>query len=398
LIAAETLTNIRTVAMLHSEQTVLKDFKQALKNHHKPDPKLAAIRGASYAFSQSMLFFAYAAAFRMGIYLVSEQGQNFTDIYKVMMAMVFGAMALGQNSSIAPDYAEAKVSANRIFSLFDRVPKIDVRNKNGRKEIQKGELDLKMVDFTYPLRKEVQVLKAVSYAIEENKTVALVGQSGCGKSTMFQLFQRFYDYDSGEISIDETTLSKNNLSALRHNYGLVQQEPVLFNRSIADNIRYGLVDTMPINMDPENAESYNEQQNFSNHVPISEVIFAAKMANAHNFIEQLPDKYETIVNEKLSGGQKQRVAIARALIRKPKILLLDEATSALDTESEKLVMEALESARKDRTAVIIAHRLATVRTADVIVVIDNGQVVEQGGHHELLERKGVYFNLVQAQL
>merc|ERR1712079_734157 len=144
-------------------------------------------------------------------------------------------MALGQNSSIAPDYAEAKVSANRIFSLFDRVPKIDVRNKNGRKEIQKGELDLKMVDFTYPLRKEVQVLKAVSYAIEENKTVALVGQSGCGKSTMFQLFQRFYDYDSGEISIDETTLSKNNLSALRHNYGLVQQEPVLFNRSIADN-------------------------------------------------------------------------------------------------------------------------------------------------------------------
>ena len=229
-------------------------------------------------------------------------------------------------------------------------------------------------------------------SVKPGQTIALVGPSGCGKSTIIKLLLRIYEC-SGSVSIllrvayyqfnilqillDETNIKDLNLQWLRNQIGVVSQEPVLFNVSIAENISYG----------KEGAT-------------MDDIQTAAKTANAHNFISELPDGYDTLVGEggiQLSGGQKQRVAIARALVRDPKILLLDEATSALDTESEKVVQDALDKARKGRTTIIIAHRLSTIQTADVIVGIDNGHVVEMGSHSELMKKEGLYYQLVLSQ-
>ncbi|GFS68458.1 ATP-dependent translocase ABCB1 [Nephila pilipes] len=211
--------------------------------------------------------------------------------------------------------------------------------------------------------------------IESGKTVALVGSSGCGKSTCIQLIERFYDTDSGNILLDDVNIKDINVRNLRSHIGLVFQEPVLFSCSIAENIAYGN------NFEP---------------VDMNEVIAAARKANIHQFIASLPQGYATTVGTKgtqLSGGQKQRVAIARALLRDPKILLLDEATSALDTESEHIVQEALDNARNGRTCIIIAHRLTTIQTADFIIVVHKGRVVERGTHQDLLKMKGYYYKL-----
>lgn len=205
-----------------------------------------------------------------------------------------------------------------------------------------------------------------------------MGPSGSGKSTCIQLLQRFYDIDDGAVAIDRTDIRDYDLKWLRGQIGLVSQEPVLFSGTIAENIRFG-------NLSASDAE----------------VQSAAKLANAHNFIRELADGYDTEVGERgvqLSGGQKQRIAIARAVLKDPTILLLDEATSALDAESEHLVQEALEKLMKGRTTIIVAHRLTTVRNADKICVLKNGDVVEQGTHDELLARQGLYATLVKRQL
>jgi ABC-type multidrug transport system fused ATPase/permease subunit len=176
-----------------------------------------------------MLFFAYAAAFRLGSQLVVTTDLTFPDMFKVMSAMVFGAMAIGQNQSIVPDYAEAKEAANRIFLLFSKIPKIDSFNKtDGFKGLKQAKITASKVEFTYPSRQFFQVLKGIDLSVYKNKTVALVGQSGCGKSTMFGMFQRFYDYDSGRVDVGNVEIPKRNVADLRHHYGLVQQEPVLF--------------------------------------------------------------------------------------------------------------------------------------------------------------------------
>ncbi|RWS28396.1 multidrug resistance protein 3-like protein, partial [Leptotrombidium deliense] len=211
------------------------------------------------------------------------------------------------------------------------------------------------------------------------ETVALVGSSGCGKSTVIQLLQRFYDCDRGDVLIDNTNISALNLSWLRSKIGFVQQEPTLFSYSILENIAYG---------------------DSTRQIPLEEIVEAAKKANIHTFVESLPLGYQTSVGDKgsqLSGGQKQRIAIARALIRDPSILLLDEATSALDSESEKIVQDALNEAMKGRTCVVIAHRLSTIQNADKIVVLRDGKVIEQGNHKSLLATKGAYFELLNHQ-
>jgi ATP-binding cassette subfamily B (MDR/TAP) protein 1 len=231
--------------------------------------------------------------------------------------------------------------------------------------------------FTYPTRSDVQVLNGLSLEIPAGKTVALVGQSGCGKSSTIQLIQRFYDPIDGKITLDGKDIKKLNVGWLRRQIGLVGQEPVLFTGSIAENIRHGKPDAT-----------------------LDEIINAAKASNAHEFIDLFPDKYDTQVGEKgaqMSGGQKQRIAIARAIIKNPSILLLDEATSALDSESEKIVQDALNNLMKGRTTVVVAHRLSTIKDADIIAVIDKGVVVEKGTHNELIEKGGHYFSLVKAQ-
>ena len=242
-----------------------------------------------------------------------------------------------------------------------------------------GKVQMERVHFSYPTRRDVAVLRGFSTTIQPGKTVAFVGQSGCGKSTCIQLLERFYDPDSGAIHIDDRDVKSLDTKSFRSHLGIVSQEVVLFNRTISENIAYG---------------------DLTRSVGIDEIITASKKSNIHNFILSLPLGYDTIVGQKgnqLSGGQKQRVAIARALVRNPKILLLDEATSALDSESEKLVQEALDSASQGRTCITIAHRLNTIQNADHIVVLDRGQVHEQGKHDDLLQLKGIYYDLWTVQ-
>ncbi|CAF3758957.1 unnamed protein product [Rotaria sp. Silwood1] len=240
-----------------------------------------------------------------------------------------------------------------------------------------GDIHFSNVYFSYPSRSDVPILNNLSFHIKCGQTVALVGSSGSGKSTCVQLLQRFYDSQLGSVLIDGKQINQYNLKWLRKHIGVVNQEPVLFHTTIRENILLG------------SDSATNEQ--------IYEV---AKMANAHDFIMQLPNKYETLVGERgaaLSGGQKQRIAIARALLRDPKILLLDEATSALDYESEKIVQKALDRVAQGRTTLIIAHRLSTIRNADKIIVMQQGEIVEEGDHDSLMKAQGIYFDLVKQQ-
>jgi len=301
-------------------------------------------------------------------------------MFKVILSTVFGAMIAGQIASMAPDYLAAKVSAARCFAILDHEPEIDSYSTEGKKlDNVNGNISFQDVAFNYPNRPDVTVLKSLSFNIKSGQKIALVGSSGCGKSTSIGLLERFYNPKEGRISIDGHEVKSFNLKWLRQQLGLVSQEPVLFARSIRDNIVYGL----------------------DRQVSDEEITKVCQNANVHSFVHSLPMGYDTLVGDKgtlISGGQKQRIAIARALIRDPKIMLLDEATSALDSESEKIVQNALDVAMEGRTSIIIAHRLSTIQNSDVICVIQDGGVVEMGTHQELIAKKGAYYNLNQAQL
>ena len=270
----------------------------------------------------------------------------------------------------------ALLAAARIFNLLDRKPEIDTDPNRGDKLNQiEGNVNFTDGDFSYPARKDIQILNKLNLSIQKGQKIALVGESGCGKSTILQLIQRLYDLNKGDLELEGQNISSLSVPSVRSRLGIVSQEPVLFDRTIRENIQYG----------------DNQRK-----VSMEEVVEAARKANIHEFIAALPQGYETKVGvhgSQLSGGQKQRVAIARVLTRDPKILLLDEATSALDTESERVVQDALERAQASRTCITIAHRLTTIKSADRIFVIDRGQVVECGSHGELMQKRGSYFNL-----
>ncbi|CAF4005725.1 unnamed protein product [Rotaria sordida] len=269
----------------------------------------------------------------------------------------------------------ASVSAGKTFiDLFDRKSAIDNTSTEGKQLVDfRGEIKFDQVKFVYPTRPTSIILNKFLLNIKPSQRVALVGASGCGKSTAIQLLERFYDVTSGQILLDGIDIRQLNLHWVRSQFGLVSQEPVLFDLTIAENIAYGL----------EN-------------VSMEDIINAASRANIHRFIEQLPQGYETKVGMKgsfLSGGEKQRIAIARVLLRRPKVLLLDEATSAMDTHNEQVVQEALEQAQTEdlsRTSLMIAHRLSTIRSCDLICALDKGHIVESGTHTELTQRRGTY--------
>ncbi|KAL5007363.1 hypothetical protein ScPMuIL_016169 [Solemya velum] len=382
-VAVESIENMRVVASLSLEERIHARYVGQLTGPYHASLKKAHAVGIGFSISQAVIYFAYAASFYLGAYLIEQGEMDYVAVFKVFSVIVFGAMGLGQASSFAPDASKAQVSANEIFYLLELEPSIDSESTEGKKMAEgsfTSALTFKDVKFRYPTRPEVQVLKGLNISVKPGETLALVGTSGCGKSTTVQLIERFYDTEEGHVMMGTEDVKDLNLQWLRSQIGLVSQEPILFGTSIAENIAYG-----------DNTRT----------VPIDEIVAAARKANIHSFIQSLPLGYETDCGDKgtqLSGGQKQRVAIARALVRNPKILLLDEATSALDTESEKVVQAALDEARVGRTCVVVAHRLSTIQNADRICVIRNGIVTEEGKHAELMANKDFYYKLNMAQL
>ncbi|KAM4688619.1 ATP-binding cassette sub-family B member 5-like [Discoglossus pictus] len=379
-IATEVVSNIRTVVSLTREKTFVEAYNESLQKPYRNAQRKSQVYGIYFAFSQSFILFSYAACYRFGAYLIQVGRMNIEELFLVFSILAYAAIYLGQTLSFAPDYAKAKSAASHLFALFESQPTIDTYSQHGQKpDTFQGNIEFSNVVFSYPSRPDVSVLQDLSVKIISGQTVAFVGCSGCGKSTSVQLIQRFYDPCQGEVLFDGVDVKALNIQWLRAQVGIVSQEPELFDCSIAENIAYG-----------DNSRT----------VSMDEIQRAAKAANIHSFIQTLPENYDTPVGGKgtqLSGGQKQRIAIARAIIRAPKVLLLDEATSALDNESEKVVQQALDEARKGRTCIMIAHRLSTVQNADIIVVMKNGKIIEHGSHQQLLARRGVYLNLVNAQ-
>uniref|UniRef100_A0A8C9WE03 ATP-binding cassette, sub-family B (MDR/TAP), member 11a n=1 Tax=Scleropages formosus TaxID=113540 RepID=A0A8C9WE03_SCLFO len=376
-VSSEALSNIRTIAGLAKESVFVDLYEKQLETPYQAAKKKAIVYGISFGFAQCVIFMAFAASFRFGAYLVTSEGLHYMMVFRVISAVVISGTALGRASSFTPSYAKAKIAAAQLFKLLDRVPKISLSLTEGIKwDSFKGEVEFINCKFTYPTRPDIQVLNGLVVSVKPGETLAFVGSSGCGKSTSVQMLERFYDPDEGRVLIDGHPSTNVNVPFLRSKIGIVSQEPILFQCSIAENIQYG---------------------DNSREVSMDEVISASKKAFLHDFVMSLPDKYKTQVGaqgSQLSRGQKQRIAIARAIVKNPKILLLDEATSALDTESEKTVQAALDEARRGRTCIVIAHRLSTIQNADIIAVMSQGVVIEKGSHDELMAMKSAYYKLV----
>nr|CAD7409119.1 unnamed protein product [Timema cristinae] len=362
-LAVEAVGNIRTVAGLGREKAFHDDYRKELLPGLKLGLRNTHFRGIVFAIARSISFFAFAACMYYGGQLVKDGDMPYANVFKVANALIMGTTSIANAIAFAPNFEKGLAAAGRIFKLLGRKPKImDPTSYTMEKWVTRGNVEYSRVEFSYPTRENTRVLRGLNLEVRQGQTVALVGPSGCGKSTCIQLLERFYDPMSGFVSLDDRDISSLTMSSLRSQLGIVSQEPVLFDRTIADNIAYG----------DNNRE-----------VSMDEIIQSAKEANIHTFISSLP--------------LKQRVAIARALIRNPKILLLDEATSALDTESEKVVQEALDKAKEGRTCITIAHRLSTIQDADVICVIDKGVVSELGTHSQLLSQRGIYYKLHRLQ-
>ncbi|KAK9513786.1 hypothetical protein VZT92_027292 [Zoarces viviparus] len=380
-IATEAIDNIRTVVSLSREPKFESLYQENLEVPYKNSQKNAHVHGFTFSLTQAMIYFAYAGCFRFGAWLIVTGRMDVEGVFLVISAILYGAMALGQANSFAPNYAKAKISASHLMMLLKKESPIDNLSQEGESPDKfDGNVDFDGVFFNYPSRPDVPILQGLNLKVSKGETLALVGSSGCGKSTTVQLLERFYDPREGRVLLDNINAKQLNIQWLRSQIGIVSQEPVLFDCTLSENIAYG-----------DNSRT----------ATLTEIQEAAKAANIHTFIESLPQKYDTQAGDKgaqLSGGQKQRIAIARAILRNPKVLLLDEATSALDTESEKVVQEALDEASKGRTCIIVAHRLSTIQNADRIAVFNGGVVTELGTHQQLLVQKGVYHMLVNKQM
>lgn len=383
-VASEAVDNFETVTATGVQDVFIDRYQEELELPIRNGQTTALIAGIAFGFSEFLSFALWAVSFWVGSIFVKSGDCNFTELMKGIAGLLFAGMMMGNFSTQMPDVAKSKIAATKVFRLLDREPKIDPTSKAGSIDAIVGSAELDHVHFEYPTRPDVPVLRGLSAKVGKGQTLALVGASGCGKSTVVALLERFYDPRTGDIVLDYKNLKDYNIQWLRKNMGLVSQEPDLFNRSIKDNIAYGL--------DHDDGT-----------VVTDEIIeAAAKAANVHSFATNLEEGYNTVVGprgNKLSGGQRQRVAIARAIVRQPKILLLDEATSALDAVSERLVQEALENVGAGRTTIAIAHRLSTVKDADAIGVVARGKIVELGTHSQLLQiENGEYATLVKNQL
>lgn len=383
-VAAEAVDNYDTVCSIGAQDYFISRYQKELETPLVNGRKRALSIGLMFGVAEFIQQALWAVAFWVGAVFVKRGQCHFLDLFKGISGLLFAGSALGQATMFMPDIGKSKVAATSIFRLLDRTPGIDIEKEDGHKaDSVKGDVTADGLKFEYPTRPDVAVLRGLSLNVHKGQTLALVGESGCGKSTVVALLQRFYDVREGSIKLDGRDLRKYQVCNLREHMGVVSQEPDLFNRSIRDNIAYGL-------------------SHADGTVVTDEMITAAaKEANAHDFIMDLAEGYDFVVGargNRLSGGQRQRVAIARAVVRKPKLLTLDEASSALDSVSERMVQKALEAAAEGRTTVVVAHRLSTIKGADVIGVVKDGKIVETGAHDELLAKNGVYAHLVRNQL
>ncbi|RLN24346.1 ABC transporter B family member 21-like [Panicum miliaceum] len=379
VVVEQTIGSIRTVASFTGEKRAVEKYNKSLKSAYKSGVREGLAAGLGMGTVMVLLFCGYSLGIWYGAKLILEKGYTGAKVMNVIFAVLTGSLALGQASPSMKAFAGGQAAAYKMFETINRTPEIDAYSTTGRKlEDIRGDIEFRDVYFSYPTRPDEQIFKGFSLAIPSGMTIALVGQSGSGKSTVISLIERFYDPQLGDVLIDGVNLKDFQLRWIRSKIGLVSQEPVLFAASIKENIAYG----------KDNATD-------------QEIRAAAELANAAKFIDKMPQGFDTSVGEhgtQLSGGQKQRIAIARAILKDPRILLLDEATSALDAESERIVQEALDRVMTNRTTVIVAHRLSTVRNADTIAVIHQGTLVEKGPHNELLrDPEGAYSQLIRLQ-
>jgi len=333
-------------------------------------------RGAFSSFITFGLFGAIALVIWFGAGMVHEGELAADKLNEFILYALFIGGSIGGLASVYAQLQKAVGATETIFSLMDEEKEMEQSVENPT-SIQIEGISFKDINFSYPTRPDVQVLKNLSFDLKKGQTLALVGKSGSGKSTVASLLMRFYGTDSGSISTGVYNVRDLDLQSWRKSLALVPQDVLLFGGTIGENISYGKTDATE-----------------------EEIIQAAKEANAWEFLSQFPEGLETKVGDRgiqLSGGQRQRVAIARALLKDPQLLILDEATSALDSESERLVQEALERLMKGRTSVVIAHRLSTIRKAHQIVVMDQGSIVERGNHDDLMSQDGAYAELVKLQ-
>jgi len=378
VIVEETMQGISIVKAFANEWYEIARYNGKIKEIVKIAIKGGKYRGYFASFIIFCLFGAIVAVVWFGVRLSISGEMSVGQLISFVLYSTFVGASFGGIAELYAQIQKAVGATERVFELLEETPeKINTSEFNVEK-VLKGNVSFKKVAFSYPSRKEIQVLKDVSFNADFGQKIAIVGPSGAGKSTIASLLLRFYDIERGEISIDGKNIYDYDLETLRGNMSIVPQDVILFGGTIRENIAYG-------------------KPNASD----EEIIKASKQANAYQFIKGFPEKFETIVGErgiKLSGGQRQRIAIARALLKNPSILILDEATSSLDSESEKLVQEALEILMEGRTSIIIAHRLSTIRSADQIIVLDEGIIKEQGTHQELIAlENGIYKNLSNLQ-
>ena len=376
-ILTETLSSIRIVKAFVNEKEEVKKFTGESQNYFKLLLKRARLDLISAPVTESFgVIIGVVLLWYGGLEVLSNQGVSAEDFIRFIVILFSILGPIKQMSNVNLKIQVGAASAERIFELLDTPPEIVEDLNPVDLKVFKNSIEFDKVHFEYN-DGDTLVLDQVTFSIKKGEVVAMVGPSGSGKSTIADLIPRFYDVTTGSIQIDGHDLRKATLSSIRGNMGIVTQEVILFNDTIKNNIAYA-------------------QPNVTDEA----IMKAAEAANALDFIEKTPEGFNTLIGERgvnLSGGQKQRLAIARALLKNPPILILDEATSALDTESEKKVQNAIENLMKDRTALVIAHRLSTVQNADKIIVIDEGQVVEIGTHNELYENGGLYRRLYDIQ-
>ena len=378
-IVEEALTGIANVKAFTNEYFNINRFRKNTQEMRDLNVRSGVWRGLFVSFIIFCLFGAIVFIVWQG--LLMTQGAHPELSKEGFYQFVLFTIMMGASVGSLPDlYANIQKAIGATENLMDIVngqSELDLHPGTKKNKIT-GEIEFKEVKFSYPQRNDMEVLKSVSFNIQPNQTFAIVGASGSGKTTITNLLLGFYKSDDGQVLVDGVSVNEYDLNHLRENMAIVPQEVMLFSGTIQENIRFGQTDAT------------DEQ-----------VVLAAQQANAWEFIESFPDGMQTEVGDRgiqLSGGQKQRVAIARALLKNPSILILDEATSALDSESEKLVQDALQNLMKNRTSLVIAHRLATIRKVDKILVMQNGAIVETGTHQELMQLKGNYANLVSLQL